>query len=351
MKYSRSVQWWLFTGVVMVFLQILIGGITRLTESGLSITKWEVVEGTLPPLTEQGWDEAFELYRQTPQYREINEGMTMSDFRFIYFWEYIHRFWARLMGFVFIIPFIYFLYKRKLDGPILRRLGWVILLAILAATFGWIMVASGLVDRPWVNAYKLSLHLMIALSVYTVLFDTWLFSMNVQSLSFSIRPLRTLLFVYGCTVVLQLFLGGVMSGMKAAVVFPTWPDIRGEYLPGVLFDSSQWNADNFNQYDKNLFMPALIHFLHRTTAYALFILGLVFAFRLYKGAVYRNDTAAVRLSYLTAVILISQVTLGIITVLMSVGKIPVLWGALHQGVAILLLSSLVYSFFIYRIGK
>ena len=106
MRYSKSVQWWLFTGVLMVFFQIIIGGITRLTESGLSITKWEVVEGTLPPVSEAAWIEAFELYKKTPQYTEINEGMSMSDFKFIYFWEYIHRFSARLMGMVFLLPFL-----------------------------------------------------------------------------------------------------------------------------------------------------------------------------------------------------------------------------------------------------
>ena len=105
-KYSRTVQWWLFIGLVMVFLQVVIGGITRLTESGLSITKWEVVTGTLPPLTEQDWNREFDLYKETPHYKSINKGMTMSDIKFIYFWEYIHRLWARFMGFVFIIPLI-----------------------------------------------------------------------------------------------------------------------------------------------------------------------------------------------------------------------------------------------------
>ena len=114
-KYSKSVRIWLFVGLVMVFVQVIVRGITRLTESGLSITKWEVVSGTLPPMTDAAWDIEFELYKNTPQYREINEGMELVDFKFIYFWEYIHRFWARLMGFVFLFPFLWFLYKKKID--------------------------------------------------------------------------------------------------------------------------------------------------------------------------------------------------------------------------------------------
>jgi len=351
MRYSKSVQWWLFTGVLMVFFQIIIGGITRLTESGLSITKWEVVEGTLPPVSEAAWIEAFELYKKTPQYTEINEGMSMSDFKFIYFWEYIHRFWARLMGMVFLLPFLYFVYKKRMDGPLLKRLGVVIVLAGLAATFGWIMVASGLIDRPWVNAYKLSLHLMIALSVYVVLLDTGLFAAAIKPLSFDAKPLRQLFLGFAGLVVLQLFLGGVMSGMKAAVVFPTWPDIRGEYLPSILLDGSQWNTDNFNLYDQNLFMPALIHFLHRSTAYVLAGIGFVFCYRMYRLGAANEDRIAVRLSVVTLIVLLLQVILGIITVLMSVGKVPVLWGVLHQAVAIVLLSTLVYSFFTIRIGN
>ncbi len=173
MKYSNKVKIWLFIGLVMVFVQVIVGGITRLTESGLSITKWEVISGTLPPLSEADWEQQFELYKSTPQYIEINEGMNLDDFKFIYFWEYIHRFWARIMGFVFLFPFLYFLVKGYLDKALLKKLSIVIFCALLAATFGWIMVASGLVERPWVNAYKLSIHLMIAFSVYVALLWTF----------------------------------------------------------------------------------------------------------------------------------------------------------------------------------
>ena len=161
-NYPAGLKIWLLTGVFMLFVQIIVGGITRLTGSGLSITKWEIITGTIPPLNAVQWDAAFDLYQATPQYQKINQGMSLAEFKFIYFWEYIHRLWARAMGFVFLIPFIYFAIKGWIDRKLMKNLGIVVLLAALAASFGWIMVNSGLKDRPWVNAYKLAVHLGIA---------------------------------------------------------------------------------------------------------------------------------------------------------------------------------------------
>jgi cytochrome c oxidase assembly protein subunit 15 len=349
-KYSDSVLIWLKVGLFMVFIQVVVGGITRLTESGLSITKWEVVSGTLPPLSDEAWQKEFELYKATPQYKEINEGMSFEDFKFIYFWEYIHRFWARVMGFVFLFPFLWFLYKGKLDKIILRNLTLVILLAMLAATFGWIMVASGLIQRPWVNAYKLSLHLMIAFSVFAALLYTYLRAKYKDSEDIPVlvgNDVKLAMLLFGIFI-LQLFLGGVLSGMKAAVVFPTWPDMHGVYFPDIIFNIEEWNASNFNNYDSNAFMPSLIHFLHRNTAYVLLIVGLFYAYRLYYK--YKSDILKT-LSVLLTVVLFSQAIIGIITVISSVGTIPVLWGVLHQAGALVLLSVLVFLFFILRIKK
>lgn len=348
-KYSKQVTTWLLIGTIMVFFQVIIGGITRLTESGLSITKWEVVSGTLPPLSDAAWQEEFELYKQTPQYREINEGMSFSEFKFIYFWEYIHRLWARFMGFVFLIPFIYFMIKKQLDKTLLKDLGLVVVLAILAAIFGWIMVASGLINRPWVNAYKLSIHLLIAFGVFVALLWAYLnatYKLDIESkyqgrLGKWIGVLAGILF-------LQLFLGGVLSGMRAAVVYPTWPDMHGSYFPSVIFDLNQWNADNFNNYDSNEFMPALIHFLHRNTAYLLLIVGLWIAVRLKTiGNNLQLPSFKLGSNFLLIALLI-QVTLGILTVINSVGSVPVLLGVLHQAGALFVISVLIYLFFIFK---
>ncbi|MBK9733798.1 MAG: COX15/CtaA family protein [Saprospiraceae bacterium] len=356
MTYSKKVTNWLFIGIVMLFFQIIIGGITRLTESGLSITKWEIITGTVPPFSEKDWIEEFDLYKTTPQYLEVNQGMDIKDFKFIYFWEYIHRFWARIMGLTFLFPFIWFVWKGYLDKELLKRLGIVVFLAILAATFGWIMVASGLVQRPWVNAYKLSVHLCIALAVYSTLLNTFLYAKGTVVYSGIVRHRSNVLLVLFVSILVwQIFLGGVMSGMKAAVVFPSWPDMNGEYLPSILLKYSEWNINNFNHYDTNIFMPALIHFLHRGTAYILFFIGILLGISLYKESSYNafngNSIILNRTGILLISVLVLQMLLGIITVMSSIGTVPVLWGVLHQGVAILLLSIVVYTIFILRNNK
>jgi cytochrome c oxidase assembly protein subunit 15 len=342
-----SVRIWLLVGICMVFIQVIVGGITRLTESGLSITKWEVVSGTIPPVSDSDWLNEFELYKQTPQYKEINEGMTLDDFKFIYFWEYIHRFWARLMGFVFLFPFLFFYFKKMLQGQLLRDLALVIFLAGLAATFGWIMVASGLVDRPWVNAYKLSLHLLIAISVFLSLLWAYLRYISFQLLVEQDTGSRILrLFFFFCIVFFcQLLLGGILSGMRAAVAFPTWPTMYGQYIPSVLLDSTQWTMDHVLWYDQNAFMPALIHFLHRNTAYLLFGVGAFISYKMYSaGTLLRNKGMKIA-AFTFLGILLLQVLLGILTVVQSIGEIPVLWGVLHQAGALILASCIAVIIF------
>lgn len=338
-KVNKIVRVWLYIGVVMLFFQIIIGGITRLTGSGLSITKWEIVTGTLPPMTSASWNEAFDLYKETPQYEKINEGMSMSDFKFIYFWEYFHRLWARMMGFVFLFPFIFFLFKGWLPNHLIKRLMGVIALAVLAATFGWIMVASGLIERPWVNAYKLAFHLCIGISVYAYLFWTLLETYPNSYTAGWRSGLRSLGKVVTVMICIQIFLGGVMSGMKAGLFYPTWPDMNGEMFPQVLLNKGNWTVNNFNNYESTLLPSALIQLLHRTLAYIVFITGLVYIKKLYvciKNTAFRNGI------YLFSLLLVSQVILGILTLVNCIGIIPVGLGSLHQGFAILLLSAALY---------
>lgn len=330
------VIYWLRVGIFMLFVQIIVGGITRLTESGLSITKWEIVSGTFPPINDESWQREFDLYKETPQYKEINEGMSLSDFKFIYFWEYIHRFWARWMGFVFIIPFFFFVYKGYIDSHLRKRLLMVVLLAALAASFGWIMVASGLIQRPWVNAYKLSLHLCIAFTVIASLYWTYLEYINGTRKSlFSVSEKFS--FILLAMTWIQLFLGGVMSGMKAGIYFPTWPDIGGEYIPDIIFKTSEWTYKNFNEYEQSLFLPSLIQFLHRSTAYLLVLILLYFLVKLWNSYTYKVN------KYLTfvSVCIGIQVVLGIVTVLLCKGEVPVWIGVLHQAGALMVLLSII----------
>ncbi len=336
---SRVVRVWLWIGVVMVFLQVVIGGVTRLTGSGLSITRWEVVTGTLPPLSAQAWEEAFDLYKATPQYAKINQGMSMAEFKFIYFWEYFHRLWARLMFFVFIIPFAVFRWRGMLPKRLLRQLTIVVLLAGLEGFLGWIMVASGLIHRPWVNAYNLTLHLCMALVIFSyllwIVFSTYAIKLDS---GYTINWKRASYALLGIAF-FQIALGAMMSGAKAGLFFPTWPDMYGVYLPAVLLDASHWNWDSFTHYDSNPFMPALIQFLHRNTAYLLTIIGLYVVVKFWREA----RTSLLRWSSVAFVgALLLQVLLGIITLLNCQGTIPVLLGVLHQMGAVVLLGFVVF---------
>lgn len=335
----RAVKIWLVIGLVMIIFQIVIGGVTRLTGSGLSITRWEVVTGSIPPLNDADWQEAFELYKQTPQYQKINQGMDLGAFKFIYFWEYFHRLWARLMFFVFVFPFGWFLWRGMMSRRLLPRMLTVVALAGLEGFFGWAMVASGLIKRPWVNAYNLTLHLCMALVIYAYLLWTTFMAYRPQRPVVDSPRFRRFAWLMFGVAFFQIALGAMMSGAKAGLFFPTWPDMNGEYLPAVLLDASHWTTDSFIHYDTNPFMPALIQFLHRNTAYVL--TGMVGWFVWQAG---KSEVAAtlgrtgVWLAGATAL----QVVLGILTVINCKATIPVDLGVAHQAGAVLLLSLLLW---------
>jgi cytochrome c oxidase assembly protein subunit 15 len=347
MKYSNAVRYWLFFGLFLVFMQIVIGGITRLTGSGLSITEWDIVFGTFPPFGEEDWINEFNKYQMTPQYQKINQGMSMSEFKFIYFWEYFHRLWARMMGFAFIIPFVVFWLFGMVDKTISKKLSVVILFAGLAAIFGWIMVASGLIERPWVNAYKLSIHLSIGISVFLSLLWVILSSFYQDGwkrvfVSTSIwKKAFLFLFVLLC---IQIVFGGIVSGMRAALTFATWPDMNGALIPDVLLNSVNWKFQNLIEYDKSVFAPALAQFIHRNLAYAITILSSVLFYRFLKDGSHSEFRSLV---FAFCSLLLVQVVLGILTLMNSIGNIPVGLGVMHQGVGVLLLGSLFILLYAY----
>jgi len=333
---GRVVRLWLWLGVVMIFFQIVLGGITRLTGSGLSITQWDIVTGTMPPMNHTDWQKEFALYQETPQYNQINEGMTLPEFKFIFFWEYLHRLWARSIGFVFLLPFIFFVIKGWLGRKLMIDLGVAVLMGAVVATFGWIMVASGLVERPWVNAYNLTVHLNLALILYTWLLWVALGNRQNASVAPGVKGLFTLLTV---CVIAQLVLGGLMSGMKAAVYYPTWPDMYGEFFPGALLKSDLWTKYLlFEAYEQGP-MPGVIQFLHRMMAYSVLLVSIIIY---YKSISYKENKQISRTFLRLLGIVVLQVILGIITVMNSTGKIPLFYGVAHQAVAIILLSQVVY---------
>jgi cytochrome c oxidase assembly protein subunit 15 len=338
---KRVVKWWLLSGLILIFFQIFIGGVTRLTGSGLSITKWDIVTGTIPPLNNEQWLAEFELYKATPQYEKINDGMSLSDFKFIYFWEYLHRLWARSMGFIFLFPFIFFLIKGWLSRKQIRQLLLLVGMTAIVAVFGWIMVASGLIDRPWVSAYKLTWHLSLALIVYGymawIVFDSW-FPESYHREKIDTKKVLTLFVL----IAVQIMLGGIMSGAKAGLAFPTWPDMSGEWVPSLLFERSNWSLQNFIDYDKNLFFPAVIQFFHRSLAYVVLGFGLYMAWTYIKT----GSQVVQKTGYALILLLIVQVALGIFTLINCKGQIPVGLGILHQAVAVFLITLAVWMLYI-----
>lgn len=309
----------------MIFFQIIIGGITRLTGSGLSITKWDIVTGIIPPVNESQWNEQFKLYQLTPQYQKINQGMSLSSFKWIFFWEYIHRLWGRSMGFVFLIPFIFFWFKGYLTNELKNDLWIVVILAGIVGGFGWIMVASGLVDRPWVNAYKLSIHLGLALVTLCYLWWTFLKTRSKHVLIFnrSIYNFSVGLFMI---IAFQILLGGMMSGMKAALMYPTFPKMNQYWVDPIIYNLSSWKWSHFVDYDVYPFLPALVQLLHRAVAFVILIYFLVVAHK-FKEPI---------LKWIGGIISL-QITLGILTLINSKGNIPIGLGVYHQGVGIILL--------------
>src|SRR4030095_8926097 len=334
---QKLITSWLLIGTIMVFVQILLGGITRLTGSGLSITRWEIVMGVIPPLNETEWNEALNLYKETPQYKRINQGIDLGEFKFIYFWEYIHRLWARTMGFVFIVPFLFFLSRRSLKKEVLLRLGLVIMFAGLAAVFGWIMVASGLIERPWVNAYKLTIHLILGILLFLTLFFTWISQKGYARVGEN-KKLQHLLFWLLTLTSLQIIFGGFVSGMKSALFYPTWPLMNGDWIPGVLLKNSNWNLNSFLLYDETGFMPGLVQFVHRNLAYLVATIAVIFSIKWFRthGDKWRWIT------FTLLGIVVVQISLGVLTLLGSKGSIPILSGSLHQGIGILFITFLFY---------
>ncbi|MBU6158407.1 MAG: COX15/CtaA family protein [Bacteroidetes bacterium] len=340
---DQKVANWLLTGVGMLIIQIALGGITRLTGSGLSITEWEIVTGSLPPLNQEAWQEAFEKYRQTPQFRLLNFDFQLSDFQFIYFWEWFHRLWARLMGMVFAIGFIYFLIKKYFRKEMVRPLIILFLLGALQGAVGWIMVASGLTgDAVYVKPTRLGLHFIMAMGL---LCYTFWFALQLKVPSRHIHPqakafrLTVMLIVL---LVIQLLLGALMAGHKAATAAATWPLIQGEWLPEKAFTESPFWMDLLEN-------KLSIHFLHRNLAMLLVILTIFWFFgveKITRGTLFH----ATRI--IPVALVLVQAMMGVASVLMAQQIIPNRWGnfewmaQFHQLGGMLLLLSLVWYLYL-----
>lgn len=347
---DKKVANWLLIGVVMVIIQIVLGGITRLTGSGLSITEWEVVTGALPPLSEESWMQEFEKYRETPQFQLLNSEFSLADFKFIYFWEWFHRLWARLIGLVFAVGFIFFLIRGYFRKDFVKPLMILFLLGGLQGFVGWIMVASGLEgDAVYVKPTRLALHFILALGLLSYTFWFYLRLTDTGQVKGTNKALRQFVVVMVVLLVIQLMYGALMAGHKAASAAATWPTINGYLLnPPGLYQASH---GFLNLIDNKI----MVHFVHRGLAYVLLILGLFVHIKFQRKAAI--DSRLYRSRYWLPGVLGLQVLLGILSVLSSTAIVPNQWGLfewmaqLHQLTGMVLLLVVVNLLYLTGGGK
>lgn len=330
-KRKKVLTYWLATGAIMVFMMVAIGGITRLTHSGLSMTDWHLVVGSVPPLNEQEWQESFNEYQNFPEYKELNSGFTLDDYKSIFWWEFIHRLLGRVLGLVFLMPFLFFILKGWLSPKLRNQLFVVFVLGALQAFLGWFMVKSGLVDMPRVSHYRLAAHLVTAF--ISCLYILWLmFEINYpktvnlgQLFSFQ----KQIIWLLGLTFI-QVIYGAFVAGLQAGLVHNTWPLMDGEVISSAVFAMDP-------MYLNFIIGKSGVQFVHRTLAIVIFIWVVVLYVKAVKRLVDPLQIQAIRLMFVFVLI---QFGLGI-TVLLF--RVPISLGILHQLCALLLLSSMVFA--------
>ena len=322
--FKKYISYWLASMFWIVSIMIVVGGLTRLTDSGLSITEWELFSGFLPPLNETQWNVYFNLYKEIPEYKLQNYLMSLDEFKVIFWWEFIHRFLGRLIGIFFILPLIYF--SMKLGFNKSKNLFIIFFLICLQGFVGWYMVTSGLVDRVDVSHFRLSLHLVLAFIILSLIFWNYLkykeISRSEKKINFSL-PIIFLLLIF-----FQISIGAFVSGMDAGKIYNSWPLMGTSYFPD---DSSIVNLFNLNAFND----PSLVQFMHRNLAYLIFIFYLLILFVVYKN----NALNFFKVIKIIGLILIIQIVLGILTLLSGAQMI---FSSMHQISSIFLVSSSVY---------
>lgn len=326
----RAVARWLLVVAAMVFLMVVVGGITRLTESGLSMVRWEPISGAVPPLTDRQWQAEFDAYKATPEYRKINRGMDLSGFKHIFFWEYLHRLIGRSIGLVFALPLLWFWWRRKIPQGYGPRLVGILALGGLQGAIGWWMVASGLVDRPDVSHLRLATHLVTALIIFSALIWTALDLLGRDQ-----RPARLGWTSLALILVLavQIVLGAFTAGLDAGYAFSSWPKMGETWFP-----EGGWH-EGWSIVRNAIDNPVVVQFIHRWFAWVAAAAVLAMAVR-------ANRAGAKGASHALATLVAIQIGLGIATLLSGVAIVV---AVAHQAVAALLLGTMVLA--AHRIGR
>ena len=318
------ISYWLATMFWIVSIMIIVGGLTRLTDSGLSITEWELFSGFLPPLNETQWNIYFNLYKEIPEYKLQNYLMSLDEFKVIFWWEFVHRVLGRLVGILFIIPLIYFSFKLGFNRT--KNLFTIFILICLQGFIGWYMVSSGLIDRVDVSHYRLSLHLVLAFVILSLIFWNYLKYKGINHSGKKINlslPIIFLLLIF-----LQISIGAFVSGMDAGKIYNSWPLMGFSYFPDDNSIINLFKLEAFND-------PSLVQFMHRNLAYLIFIFYLLILFIVYKNNLLNLFKAIKIIGF----ILIVQIVLGILTLLSGAQMIV---SSMHQISSIFLVSSSIY---------
>lgn len=333
---NRAIIIWLYCGCALVLLMVVVGGITRLTGSGLSITEWKVITGTLPPMNEAQWNAEFDKYRLSPQFIKVNPHFGLYDFKKIYWWEYIHRLIARLMSVVFFVPLIWFLFKKKIKVDLLPKLLIIILLGAWQGFLGWYMVRSGLINKPHVSHLRLALHLVNALITFAYIFWVALDLQYYKDTLTSKRPksnaIQVTLGIILLTL-LQITYGAFVAGLKAGFVYNTWPLMDGQIIPHAVIKG--FNYDGIFSFVNNL---ATVQFIHRTLALILLACVIIFWYNRHSEnySLKAEQKQALIFCMLLALL---QVLMGISTLIFHT---PILLAIMHQIIAFIFFGSLIF---------
>ncbi len=328
-KDIKHVRIWYWTGAALVILILIVGGITRLTDSGLSMVDWNPIMGAVPPLSEQAWEETFESYKQFPEFRERNAGMTLPEFKYIFFWEYLHRMLGRLAGFVFLIPFGWFLIKKKMDRTQVKRALILLLLGSAQGLMGWYMVQSGLVDVPYVSHYRLAAHLLLAMVIFGACV---LFALDLRRQAYQISTpvhwLKKWGWIFMALLILQITWGAFVAGLNAGHLYNTFPKMFGYWLPPELWVIQPVWLNIFEN-------PATTQFIHRVAGTLLGLLALAMWISVYL----RKDSWQVK-KWVFAIftVVLIQYAAGVFTLIYHV---PVWLGVLHQAIAFVLFGIVI----------
>ena len=330
-KHVRALRIWLAGLALLIVAMILVGGATRLTDSGLSITEWKPIMGAVPPLNDADWQKAFAAYQKIPEYTEIKRGMSLDEFKTIFWWEWAHRFLGRFIGFAFLVPFVGFLIAGYIPRALLPKLLGLFVLGGLQGALGWYMVKSGLVDRTDVSQYRLAAHFGVALSIlgYTL----WLlFGLGSEGRAGAARGSRAPAYV-ACGILglifLQLLAGALVAGLDAGMGFNTWPLINGAFVPDGLGALTPWTLNLFEN-------PLTVQFDHRMLAYTVMLASLAQAAWL---AATHKPAAVVGSGLALACLVLLQATIGVWTLLLAV---PIPLGLAHQAGAIAVFATAVH---------